>query len=267
MIFLLGLIASTLGSLVGLGGGIFIVPILLFLRPLVAELAHLTPQIVVGTSLLVVSFTALGSTLSNVRHKKIDINSGLFFFLACGPGSMLGALLNKGLNEKLFHFVFGFMMLFVLYLLIKNKRVKPKNIRWHVTKEYIDAEGQRHLYGYHRHLAFVLCFLIGLTQGLLGIGGGSLLVPAFILLFWFPTHLAIATSMFIMLLSSLVGSISHILLNHIDWFLLLALAPGALVGGQLGASIGRRLSNHKLAFILKGMVLVLAIISISEAVR
>lgn len=264
-IFLLGFIASTLGSLVGLGGGIFIVPVLLFLRPIVDELAHLTPQIVVGTSLLVVCFTGLGSTISNTKNKKIDFKSGLFFFWACGPGSMIGAYLNQGLNEKAFHFIFGFMMILILYFLIKNKKVKPKNISWHVTKEYVDAEGKTHVYGYHRYLAFLICFLIGVTQGLLGIGGGALLVPAFILLFWFPAHLAIATSMFIILLSSLAGSVSHVLLNNIDWLLLLALAPGALAGGQLGAAIASRLSTNKLTMLLKGMILILAIISIAKA--
>ncbi|GAA0382869.1 sulfite exporter TauE/SafE family protein [Bacillus horti] len=261
-IFLLGVVASTVGSLVGLGGGVFIVPVLLFLRPVVDELATITPQIAVGTSLVVVCFTALGSTLTYAKQKKVDFSSGLFFFLACGPGSMLGAFLNRGLNEQEFQLFFGFMMLLILYLLIRNKRIKPKNINWHVEKEYIDSNGKKHSYGYHRYIAFFICFFIGVAQGLLGIGGGALLVPALILLFWFPAHLAIATTMFIVLLASIAGSVSHFYLQNIDWLLVLILAPGALLGGQLGAFISSRLSSTRLTVLLKGMLLVIAVFSI-----
>ncbi|WP_236838843.1 sulfite exporter TauE/SafE family protein [Caldalkalibacillus salinus] len=267
VVFLLGLFASTVGSLVGLGGGVFVVPGLLFMSHTFPPLAHVTPQIAVGTSLLVVSFTALGSTLSYAKKKTVDFKSGFFFFLASGPGSIAGAYLNQGLDEKLFHLVFGFMMIIILFLLIKNKRVTPKDIRWHMTRTYTDDQGQTVEYGYHYVLALSICFLIGLVQGLLGIGGGSLLVPAMILLFWFPTHMAIATTMFVILLSSITGSMSHIYMQNIDWFLLMILAPGALIGGQLGALIASKVSSEKLSYLLKGMILILAILSISEGIR
>lgn len=263
-IFLLGFIAATIGSIVGLGGGVFIVPVLLFLQPYVEQLAHITPQITVGTSLLVVSFTALGSTISYIKRKKVDLRAGIFFFSAMGPGSVIGAYLNKRMPEDVFQLTFGFIMLFILYLLVTNTRVRPKNIRWHVTKQWATNDGQLYEYGYHYYLAFLICLSIGVLQGLLGIGGGALLVPAMILLFWYPHHMAVATTMFVILLSSVAGSFSHIALNHIDWLLFAFLAPGALLGGQLGAAVASKMSSQKLAYLLKCVILMIAVFALTK---
>lgn len=265
-IFCLGLVAATLGSIVGLGGGVFIVPVLLYLQEHVPALNHITPQIAVGTSLLVICFTALGSVWGNIRNKKIDVPSAFFFFIAMAPGTLLGAYLNNLLNETSFQLIFGCMMLVVLFFLVQNKRMKPKNIRWHVSKTYQDNLGNEFEYGYHRYLAFAICLLIGVLQGMLGIGGGSLLVPAMILLFWFPTHLAIATTMLVILLSAIIGSVGHITMGNIDWLLLAFLAPGALLGGRLGAFISTKISNVWLATLLKWVIFLLAIHAIYQGI-
>lgn len=259
ILFLLGLFAATIGSIIGLGGGVFIVPGLLFFQEYFKELHHITPQIAVGTSLLMIIFTAAGSTFTYAKQKKVDFRSGIFFFMASGPGAILGAFFNQGFSEKTFHLSFGIMLVIILYFLVKNKRMEAKNIRWHVTREYVDEKGDHYEYGYHRSLAFVLCFVIGLMQGSLGIGGGTILVPALILLFWYPAHIAIATTMFVILLSSIVGSISHIILGNVDWSLLIWLAPGALLGGQVGAVISSKINTLRLAYFLKGIILLLAI--------
>lgn len=266
LIFCLGLIAATLGSIVGLGGGVFIVPVLLYLQQDVPQLAHVTPQIAVGTSILVICFTALGSVWGNVKNKIIDIKSAIFFFTAMAPGTLLGAYLNKLLDEASFKLIFGSIMLIILLFLVQNKRMRPKNIRWHVTQTYVDKLGNEYEYGYHKHLAFAICLVIGILQGMLGIGGGSLLVPAMILLFWFPTHLAIATTMLVILLSAVVGSVGHIMLGNVDWILLAFLAPGALIGGRIGALISSKISNAWLTILLKWVIFLLAIHSIYQGI-
>lgn len=259
IIFVLGFIAAVIGSLIGLGGGVFVVPGLLLLRDHFSELYHVTSHIAVGTSLIMVIFTALGSTYSYAKQKKVDFRSGFFFFLASGPGAIVGAHLNQGISEKAFHLLFGIILIIIFYFLIKNKKMEPKDIRWHVTRQTLDEKGELYEYGYHRYLALLICFVVGVIQGLLGIGAGALLVPAMILLFWFPTHVAIATTMFVILLSSIAGSISHILLENVDWRLLLWLAPGALIGGQVGAIISSKINSLWLTYFLRGVILLLAV--------
>src|SRR6476659_8307737 len=97
VLVLIGLAASSLGSLIGLGGGIIVVPSLLYLGTL-PGFDHITPQVAVGTSLFTMIFTGLSSTLSYMKHKTIDYKSGLIFLIGSGPGSILGAWVTESLD-------------------------------------------------------------------------------------------------------------------------------------------------------------------------
>jgi len=266
VIFLLGLFAGAFGSLVGLGGGVFIVPGLLFLGEHVQSLDYMVPQIAVGTSVIVIIFAAASSTITYAKQDKVDFKSGAFFFLASGPGSILGAYVNTFLHTEAFHFIFGSILLVIFYFLIRKQGLKPKNIRWHVTRQITDQDGKVYEFGYHKYLALGICLFVGLMQGMLGIGGGSILVPAMILLFWYPTHMAIATSMFVILLSSITGSISHIVLGNVDWSLLLWLAPAAWIGGRLGATLSQKFQSIWLTNLLRVVIFLLAIHAIWQGV-
>ena len=73
---------------VGLGGGIIIVPLLIGLH-------SLSPQLAVGTSMVTVVFTGLSSTLTYMKHKRVDYKSGLILFIGSGPGGIIGSWANK----------------------------------------------------------------------------------------------------------------------------------------------------------------------------
>lgn len=78
----IGLLAGSIGSLVGLGGGIIIVPSLLYLGTSTNIIDELTPQVAVGVSTVIMIFTGLSSTLSYLKHKVVDYKAGLIFLLA-----------------------------------------------------------------------------------------------------------------------------------------------------------------------------------------
>ena len=120
----IGLIASSLGSLIGLGGGIIIVPALLYLGT-VPAFSHLTPQVAVGTSLFTMIFTGLSSTLAYMKYKTVDYKSGLIFLIGSGPGSMLGAWTTEGLNTNSFNLFFGIFIIFISLVLLLKDKLKP----------------------------------------------------------------------------------------------------------------------------------------------
>jgi uncharacterized membrane protein YfcA len=99
---------------------------------------------------------------------------------------------------------------------------------------------------------------VGLVSGLFGIGGGSLFVPVMVLLFRFPPHVATATSMFVILLSSVLGTGVHAWLGETDWRLVAALAPGAWAGGWIGAYIAARMTGTGLLWLLRVTFVLLA---------
>jgi uncharacterized protein len=90
ILVIVGLAASSLGSLIGLGGGIIVVPALLYFGSL-SWFGHISPQVAVGTSLFTMIFTGLSSTLAYMKRKTVDYKSGLIFLIGSGPGSILGA--------------------------------------------------------------------------------------------------------------------------------------------------------------------------------
>lgn len=257
LLLLIGLISATFGSLVGLGGGVIIVPALIYLDPVLLNLGITTP-VAVGTSLLVLIVTALASTLTFVKQKRVDFRSGWLLFITSGPASILGASLTSLFHPKQFELWFGCFILVMAFLMIARQFMKPFQINWKIQKHYVDLTGVEYTYGYNIFPALVIGFFVGMSSGLFGIGGGSLFVPLMVLLFNFPPHVATATSMFVIFLSAITGSATHVFAGDINWLAALFLAPGAWVGGKLGAKIASRMSGNKLLWLLRATLLVLA---------
>jgi uncharacterized membrane protein YfcA len=259
ILLLIGLAGGTLGSLAGLGGGIIVVPALLFFGTYTAWLQGITPQTAVGTSLLVIIFTGLASTLTYMKHKTVDYKSAWLFFLGSGPGGIAGAIANKSLNMNSFSIYFGlFIILTSFILMVKDKLPPPKSPgSFSITRTYHDRDGQVHTYGFHPVTAWGISFMVGLFSGLFGIGGGSLMVPAMMLLFAFPPHVAVATSMFMIFLSSILSSITHISMGNINWEFALFLVPGAWIGGRVGAFINTKLQSKTVVNVLRVILVVI----------
>jgi uncharacterized membrane protein YfcA len=257
VLVLVGFIGGTIGSLMGLGGGIVVVPALLILAGIF--LLDITPQIAVGTSLVVMIVTGISATISYVKQKKVDYKSGLLFFCASGPGAVVGTWLNRWFDADSFQMLLGLFILFISVVLFIRNRLKPRPyVKRTIERTYTDIEGNIYTYSYHLFPALSISFLVGMLSGLFGIGGGSLMVPAMIVLFSFPPHVAVATSMFMIMFSALAGSISHIMLGNVHWLYVLALLPGAWLGGLTGAAINRRLTSEKLVYVLRIVLILIA---------
>ncbi|WP_159885569.1 sulfite exporter TauE/SafE family protein [Paenibacillus puerhi] len=261
-----GLFAATFGSLVGLGGGVIIVPALVYLGPVFVG-QSISVSTAVGTSLAVLIFTALSSTITFVKQKRVDFKSGWLFILTCAPGAMLGSYVTQFVNADSFQLSFGIFMLFMAILLIARGYMKPLNVRWNVNRTYTDGTGKTFEYGYSLLPALILGLAVGFISGLFGIGGGSLFVPAMVLLFRYPPHVATATSMFVILLSSLMGSFTKLSLGQVDLWMVLYLAPTAIIGGWLGAKIASMLSSDKLLWVLRISFVIIAAKMILEGLH
>ena len=91
LLVLSGLFSGTIGALVGLGGGVILVPAVLFLGTTLDLIPNITPQSVVGLSVVMMIFIGLSSTLSYMKSKTVDFKSGFIFFIGSIPGTILGA--------------------------------------------------------------------------------------------------------------------------------------------------------------------------------
>ncbi|WP_027415261.1 sulfite exporter TauE/SafE family protein [Aneurinibacillus terranovensis] len=266
LFILIGIVAGAFGSLLGLGGGIILVPALLYLTPLLLGNNAITPQSAVGTSLMLIIITAFSSTLSYAKRKLIDYQSVLWFFIGSAPGAVIGAYLTRFFNKTSFSIYDGLFMILMVFMLFIRKKLSQKNIHWKTIKTYTDEAGDIHTYGYSKIFAVVVALILGILSSLFGIGGGSLLMPVLLVLFRFPPHIATATSMCLIFFSSIVGSISHIVYGNVIWKLVLTTAPGAWLGGKLGAALSRRFTGNGLETLLRYALLLIALRMLWEGI-
>ncbi|MEH7108455.1 sulfite exporter TauE/SafE family protein [Bacillus sp. JJ1764] len=261
ILVLIGIAASSLGSLIGMGGGIIVVPALLYLSTL-SFLSHpLTPQVVVGTSLFTMIFTGLSSTLAYMKHKTVDYKSGLIFLIGSGPGSIIGAWVTEKLNLHSFSLYFGLFIIFVSIVMLVRDKLKPIPYRKDkgIHRTFTDNSGKTYEYGYNSVVGVIIAFIVGFLSGIFGIGGGSLMVPTMILLFFFPPHVATATSMFMILPTSILSSITHISLGNVDWLYALALIPGAWIGAKVGVFLNTKLKSKTIVWIIRIILVVVGV--------
>lgn len=262
----IGLASGIIGALVGLGGGIILVPAILFVGINLGWIDGITPQSVVGLSVFMMIFTGLGSTLTYMRARTIDYRSGLIFFAGSIPGTLLGAFVNKGLDLPSFNLYFGILLIILATLLLVRKYLKP--VKWFVNRgklrTFTDKSGETHTFGYPVWFALLLTFGIGFASGLFGIGGGSIIVPAMILLFLFPPHVAVGTSMFMVFLSAMVNSVTHISLGNVPWLYTIPVVPAAFIGAKLGAKLNQKMQSESLVVALRIILLLLGIRSIVD---
>ncbi|MDQ0430343.1 putative membrane protein YfcA [Planomicrobium stackebrandtii] len=265
---LVGVVSGVVGALIGLGGGVILVPALLFLGTSFAFFPELSPQKIVGLSVVMMIFTGLSSTLAYMKVRTVDYKSGLIFFAGSAPGTVIGAFVNKNLDLPTFNLYFGILLVLLSLLLMLRDHLKA--VFWFVNNgrktTFTDAQGKQYIYGYPIWFALLLTFFVGFASGLFGIGGGSIIVPAMILLFLFPPHVAIGTSMFMVFLSALVNSVTHISLGHVPWIYTIAVVPGAYIGAKIGANLNKRLDSEMLVVILRIVLLVLGLRSIYEGI-
>lgn len=245
--FSLGLAVGTFGTLIGIGGGIILVPIFLLLL-------HYSPQHAVGTSLTVVFFNALSGSIAYIKQKKIFFDAAVRFSMATLPGAIIGSYLAKYFTSSSFRIVFG-VLLMVIAILMFFRSAPAK------TSEQFKAEQ----FKYNRPLGVLLSMLVGFLSSILGIGGGIIHVPMMIYLLGFPTHIATATSHFVLAVSSLAGVTAHFALGNILVLPALAISAGATIGAQLGAALSLKVKSRSIIVLLSLALILLGLRLISTA--
>jgi len=240
--------------MLGIGGGVFIVPALQLL-PLSIEF---TPQMAAGTSLTMIVFKALSSTSGYARQKRIDFRIGLLLATTTIPGALVGAYLTEIIPTNVLILIFALFLLYVASRMMFEYgfggiKVFSRGKGWRCR--LVDVDGNIFEYIANMTIGLPLSFLAGVSSGLLGIGGGALMVPILHFALCFPMHLAIATSVFTMIFTSISGVATHIYLGNVQFEYALILVVGAIFGAQIGAYISKRVSSENLRRIF-GIILV-----------
>lgn len=257
-LFGLGLAVGAFGTMIGAGGGFILVPLLLFLYP------QEKPEVITAISLAVVFFNALSGSIAYGRKQRIDYKSAGIFAIASIPGAFLGAKSTQWVSRELFEPIFGAGLIAIsLYLLIKKTGgVRRERVgKASTTRTLVDAEGHTYTYTFDPRVGIVLSVFVGYLSSFLGIGGGVIHVPALVHLLDFPIHLATATSHAILVVMALVATIEHWLNGSLAVGLdrLVFLAPGVIIGAQIGALLSGRVRGTWILKLLAGALMLVGI--------
>lgn len=246
LLFLLGLAIGTFGTLVGIGGGLIMIP--LFLLAMTPS-TFTTAQQAIGTSLFVVFLNALSGTYAYIRQKKVFFDAAISFALATIPGAFLGSYLADYFTGAGFSMTFGTFLIamsFIMYWKSATKRA---------TATAFDKE----TFTYNKTLGIIISGIVGFLSSILGIGGGVVHVPLMIYALGFPAHVATATSHAVLAVSSFTGVLSHYLLDHIVWIPAVSIGIGAVLGAQYGAKLSKKTKPKSIVILLSAALLCLGL--------
>lgn len=263
----LGFVIGAYGTLIGVGGGFVLVPLLLLLYP------KESPEIITSISLAVVFFNAASGSFAYGRMRRIDYKSGIIFSTASVPGAILGALTTAYIPRQLFDLVFGIVMTGAsIYLLVYPNIVRGEKMDgpgdcvsgpslFYSTISLVDAEGTRYSFVYNPLIGVGLSLLVGYISSLLGVGGGFIHVPALVHILNYPVHIATATSQFILAIMALTGTVVHIVTGTFSHGVrrTIMLAIGVVAGAQLGAILSSRMRGD---WIIRGLAIALAFVGV-----
>jgi uncharacterized protein len=227
-------VASVVGSMVGLGGGFILVPLMrLFFNMPPAEAA--------GTSLVLVTANSGAGAFTYLLQKRVHVRLGLLFAAGGLPGSILGAILVQHISARAFDWAFCVFLLVVAGDMVFNAthRIQARN-------EELVSKRKPMSY----RMAVGLGFLVGLVSSAFGIGGGVVVVPSLLYLSNLPAHSISATSHFVLILTSPTGLVVHGLQHDIDVRDVIPLVAGGLCGGPIGARLSLRLKSQQLLMLV-----------------
>jgi uncharacterized membrane protein YfcA len=244
--FAISVVAGLLGSLLGLGGGIIVVPALTLLM-------HLDIRYAVGASIVSVIATSSGAAAAYVREHMTNLRVAMLLEIATTTGALSGAYLAGLVSQRWLFVIFGVMLAYSAVMMLRKREaisgdgIPPDRLadKLRLHDAYFDeAAGMTITYRVTRTpIGFALMYCAGVVSGLLGIGSGSLKVPAMDLAMRLPIKVSTATSNFMIGVTAAASAGVYFARGDIDPFVAAPVAAGVLLGATGGSRLLSRIQS------------------------
>lgn len=250
--YLIAVLIGVVLGLIGGGGSILTVPVFVYLL-------SINPITATAYSLFVVGVSSLFGAIQNMRKGLVDIRTAIVFAIPALTAvyttrkfilpaipeylfSIGNFLITKNIGIMVF---FALIMLLASFSMIREKKNTDEDIIIKVQFNYpmIIIEG----------------LVVGLLTGIVGAGGGFLIIPALVLLAKLPMKKAVATSLLIIAIKSLLGFIGDIENLDIDWSFLLRFTAFSIIGIIIGIWLNKFIDDRKLKTYFGWLVLLMAV--------
>lgn len=225
----IGTLAGSFGGLVGLGGGVVMIPLMVAVLKINQHEAH-------GTSLFALVFTGITGAITYGIKGSVDFVAALILALTAIFTARSGAKFAHSLPEWKLKRAFGGFLIFAALILL----IKP----------YVNNLYYFKITGIYKILVLLaIGIFAGFLSGMMGIGGGTVMVPALVIILNYGQHIAQGTSLLCMVPAGAVGAYTHRKLGNVKKELLVGLIAGIIIGTYLGSNVAHLISEKSLRII------------------
>lgn len=270
-------VAGFFGALLGVGGGIFIVPamVLAFRLPI---------KIAVAASIVSVIATSNAGGSSYVDQRITNLRLAMFLEVLTTTGALTGSVLALYLNEWVMLLIFAAMLGYMAWAAYTTRKLDDERIASgdfaraqpdRITR-YFDLRGSYHDLAAGKDVEYVvngapvgmsIAYLAGITSGLLGVGGGVLKVSAMNRYMNVPMKVSVGTSKLMIGVTAAVSSILFFLAGLIHFFVVAPVALGTTIGANIGTVVMNRLHSVVLKRIFTVLMVYLAYEMFAKAMQ
>jgi uncharacterized protein len=248
LMFLIAIVAGLIGSMVGIGGGILVVPALTIGFGVPIEYA-------IGASIISTIATSSGSASAYVRDRITNLRIGMFLEIGSVAGSLVGVLTTlyfvRSGSSWIISIVFGLLLFFSAYSIVQYARIERRgesmvNVKPDKLAERLNLKGEYEDKSMHMKITyvatripagFVIMFFAGLLSGLLGVGGGALKVLGMDTIMRLPFKVSTTTSNFMIGVTAAASSGILYASGYVNVVLAAPVALGVVLGSLAGARI------------------------------
>ncbi len=250
VLVLFGFIISTISSMAGIGGGVFMVPLFYFMGLSINE--------AIGTSKFIITFTSLIASLNYLKMRKTPVRQGIYILLGMIPASFLGAYFMDTTSSTILKLIISIFLIYYSIRLIHSYYMS--------MKPQIDPPQARIEVLLSITKSLTIGLISGFIAGLTGTGGGAINMPLFISFLKLPIHTAVALSAFTIFPSALAATIRHVVANDVNYIVATPFLVGVVVGSNIGPRISAKLSGQKLKLILSIILIITAVRMIASTI-
>ena len=259
---ILGIVVGIFSGLLGVGGGILMIPALLYVYPALVPalipasdpfLAALTMKNATGVAAIAALGGSFSASITHYFHKNAHLRLMLFIAIGTSSGSYLGSYTSGFYSNLWRKIIYAVLLLFILLRYLQSQQKDKQN-----PPETPTIEGFELVIDLDNKLVIAkiwgLALVIGYLSGLIGIGGAVMLIPLMIHFLNVPLRLAIGSTSGIVFLSAIamVAGKWHAGLIPMPWALVIALSalPGGLIGAMWSKHLSERFLHGLLMFLI-----------------
>jgi len=241
----LGLSGGFLSGLLGLGGAIFMIPLLLYVPPLLGVGQFDMKQVAAISMVQVLSASLTGVI---VHHKNKFVSKSLLLYMGvCNAiGNLIGSYYSQYTKSAFLLAIFATLAVIAAVAMFIPKREQGQDMLPDELK-------------YNKPLAMAVSLVIGVFGGMVGAPGAFIYIPVMIYILNIPTRIVIGSTLGIVFLGALAGTVGKMATGQILWPAALALVVGTVPGAQFGGGVSKKINTKYLRLVIAVIIAITGI--------